>query len=371
MMNTSDLHAIRLPTSYLEDTSVLQYGERWKEYAKQMEISTSSTIVFGLCFFGSRFLVGCSNRGQIIIWKIPLSSKDGATLIDFDPNPVLVFSLRDCNKTCLYSIQFIEPVGSNSILAVSGDGGIYFVNWTDQIAPFLEESAMKPETLVIDVLKQFRPHASSLEKSGIVEVNDFVVDQDAVYGAAGDAFGCYKWNLERGDLVATYNPKRTSYLHTVCKSGAHSILFGGEDGTLELWDSKADKHVHSWALGGWVGASAVSNDWWHVGGGASDQAQGFAASIHGPTRSLVTNKNTPERIQYMLHDSSTLYSVGSDSFLSRWRDPCTLRQRQKAWCHTPSAFAIAVSGDNIAVAGEGPTVDIFDKSVPLCQFICP
>jgi WD40 repeat protein len=384
--NSQHEKGIRLPTSFVDDPTALLYKSQWAKYVQEeLGKSALSTTIYGLCYYDGHdlgplskqsFLVGCSDTGQIYVWKMPKLSEDSSTLLNYNKYPVLTFTVR--NKTCLYALQFVDLHGE-SLLVVSGDGGIYFVNWTKQVVPYLQQRdddddhdndvLMKPDhQLTVDILRHFKPHVSALEDS-CIEVNDFSLDKEYIYGAAGDSFGCYKWNIERGDLVATYKPRQTSYLHTVNKIGDHSILFGGEDGCLELWDTQADKCMDSWSMGGWVGASAIAGDWWHVGGGRAD-ATGFAASFHGPTRSLATNKATPETIQYMLYDESTLYSVGSESFVSYWQDPCTLRQRQKVWCTTTSGFATAVSKNIVAVAGEGSTVDLFDKSVPFCQFQC-
>jgi hypothetical protein len=99
---------------------------------------------------------------------------------------------------------------------------------------------------------------------------------------------------------------------------------------------------------GWVSTSAIAGDWWYVGGNGTTEnggESGVVASFHGPTRSLVTHRSTTEVIQYLHYDeaNTALYSVGNESFVSYWSDPCTLRQRQRVRCHTPSGFATAVS----------------------------
>jgi hypothetical protein len=338
---------------------------------------------------------------------------------------------------------------------VSGEGGIYLINWTKDVAPHLllddddddddtarmvqnkkkkkKRKAFDP-SINVNIVRHLKPHASTAaawndgnDNDLMVEINDFALDHDNtdpyhIYGAAGDAFGCYKWNLERGEVVATYRPQNNNhnglsrkrngnsgyycngdnYLHTVnmTTSHPHAILLGGENGTLELWDTHADQRIEAWSMGstttdnddgssssGWVGSSAMAGDWWHVGGGrggsnsSGESAGGFVASFHGPTRSLVTNRTTPEVIQYLQYDAAatTLYSVGNESFVSRWDDPCILRQRQKIGCSTASGFATAVLLGSaststtmglVAVAGTGSTVDLFDRStaMPFCQF---
>jgi hypothetical protein len=436
---------LRLPTSYVDDPTALLYKARWDKHMQQLQQTASSRTIYGLCYYYDcrtnrrSFLVGCSHTGHIYVWKIPILSEDGSTLLEYDANPFLEFTVgggssrsRRCRQDeqdnhqetcCLYALKFINLDGINDLLLVSGDGGIYFFNWTKDVAPYLireqddttsSRVMKKPGPLIVDIVQQFKPHASALDGGGggRIEINDFAVDGPAhhLYGAAGDAFGCYKWNLERGDVVATYQPQRrkqqqqrgsssnnntsnsNSYLHTVNKtSDPHSILFGGEDGSLELWDTHADQRIDSWSMGtgggggggngdGWVSTSAIAGDWWHVGGGngttENGEESGFVASFHGPTRSLVTNRATTDVIQYLHYDeaSTALYSVGNESFVSYWSDPCTLRQRRRVWCHTPSGFATAVSPSStglVAVAGEGSTVDLYENtSVPFCQFHC-
>jgi hypothetical protein len=80
------------------------------------------------------FLVGCSKTGHIYVWKIPVLSEDGSTLLEYDANPFLEFTVvgksrrqEDHQETCcLYALKFINLDGINDLLLVSGDGGIYF-----------------------------------------------------------------------------------------------------------------------------------------------------------------------------------------------------------------------------------------------------
>jgi hypothetical protein len=469
---------IRLPTSYVDDPTALLYKTRWEQHVQlwQAQEAKSRTTIYGLCFHQhnqTTYLVGCTSTGHIYVWKVPMLSEDGATLLGYSGDPCLQFTVSgkrqgygNQNKNrdsgcCLYSLQLVKLNGTSDdddCLVVSGEGGIYLINWTKDVAPHLldidddndndDDTAMMVKnkkkkkkrkafdpSINVNIVRHLKPHASAApawngdDNNGqMVEINDFALDHDNadpyhIYGAAGDAFGCYKWNLERGEVVATYRPQNNNnglsrrrngnsgycnnnYLHTVnmTTSHPHAILLGGENGTLELWDTHADQRIEAWTMGssttanndgssssGWVGASAMAGDWWHVGGGrgggsnnSGESGGGFVASFHGPTRCLVTNRTTPEVIQYLQYDTAatTLYSVGSESFVSRWDDPCTLRQRQKIGCSTASGFATAVlpgssttsttttTGGLVAVAGTGSTVDLFDRStaMPFCQF---
>jgi hypothetical protein len=40
---------------------------------------------------------------------------------------------------CLYAVKFINLDGINDLLLVSVDGGVYFFNWTKDVAPYLLE----------------------------------------------------------------------------------------------------------------------------------------------------------------------------------------------------------------------------------------
>jgi hypothetical protein len=104
--------------------------------------------------------------------------------------------------------------------------------------------------------------------SSYAEINHVVLLDNYMYGASGDAFGCYKWDLTTGQIVATYHhhnsydyyltkmqhssptslrttcTNQNNYLHTVEHvPDTNLILTGGEDGILGIWDTCTNQLV--------------------------------------------------------------------------------------------------------------------------------
>lgn len=213
-------------------------------------------------------------------------------------------------------------------------------------------------------------------------------DNRYLYGAAGDAFGCYKWDVETGTCT-TYNTTTTTggggfhnYLHTLdCVPHTNLLLTGGEDGMLAIWDTAQDKLVDTIgvvsrsaapgissssnvtappykrrSMAAAAAASGMNNDdnshgwistckardenWWTVAGGRNTTSTGggFVSTWHGPTRSLVSCVETREVPQQLAFYNSSnnnnnnnsgggntkLLSVANESFISHWPNPLSL-----------------------------------------------
>lgn len=295
------------------------------------------------------------------------------------------------------------------------------LDWETEILPKIQKQQKKHlnETCLQQhaVRRQFKPYPSAMEAS--VEVNEFVLLRGGnfLYGAAGDAFGCYKWDLETEKVVTTYkSSKRGGYLHTVDQvPNSNLLLTGGEDGILGVWDTATDKFVdamdvneaaaattntiagaavqpgqqkHRRTVPGsgdnnnsagsrWISScKARDENWWTVAGGNNNKnsnAGGFISTWHGPTRTLISTVETRETAQQLAFYSggtggtNTLLSVANESFVSHWKNPLSLGDPMapplRVWCNQPSAYAVAVSPDGrrFATGGVGSLVDIFDE----------
>ncbi len=234
-----------------------------------------------------------------------------------------------------------------TVLMVSGDEGILLLDWSTwwnnnnhnqhHHHPIMDTMDSSPTTATTTVtttiprLARYQTYPSPQEES--VEINDFdlLLHSQYIMGAAGDAFGAYKWNLETQQLVATFpsalqpsSARATTnnhhpYMHSIktLHSNNHSnddklVLMGGEGGLLSLWDGQQDACIEKWNLAttpmttksttgtaAWISSiETLSNDtWWIAGGGISAPAStsfssastsGFWSAFHGPTRSRIT-----------------------------------------------------------------------------------
>jgi hypothetical protein len=232
----------------------------------------------------------------------------------------------------------------------------------------------------------FQPYPSAAEAS-VGEINDCLVDGNYLYGACGDAFGCYKWDLETTKVVTTFRSKQrnsgksngpfggrqSGYFHTIAKvPSSNLVLTGGENGFLYIVDTATDQYVDALdmntkmttsAIGGlqnqpankrraglantggdyrWI-SSCVARDenWWIVAGGQSlvtgngirrGSPNGFISTWHGPTRSLMSTVETRETPQQLAcrgdcergDGSASLISVANESYISHWPNPFAL-----------------------------------------------
>jgi hypothetical protein len=183
------------------------------------------------------------------------------------------------NHGNLYNLEFNKVQGKN-LLVACGDAGVLVYDWDTQILPLLLQTNENTDrgsskdtsknnnnnkNIQVQVVNltptlTFQPHPSILERDG-VEINATSCDEQNgwLYGAAGDLFGCYQWDIETATLRQTLsgrnlNPntsqatitsrgntqqvgkqqKHTDFLHTVkvVKGQGNTVLTGGEDGKL-------------------------------------------------------------------------------------------------------------------------------------------
>lgn len=290
------------------------------------------------------------------------------------------------------------------MLLVSGDDGVLVFDWED----------IKTSPSTLSPTSKFQTHPSPLESRGI-EVNDVqVLNGKYLLGAAGDCFGVYKWDLETGKLVSNYTSPGSGYLHTlhlIPGQTTTTLLAGGEGGRVEFWDVTQDSSMGYIDLTTATAADASSNaattttparpthptkrskppasrwissicvldeNWFTVAGGSnsttsrsSSNSNGFLATYHLPTRSLVSLVETRETPQHLtalptLAESSIqhhLISVANEGIVSHY-NALSLELTRKQWVSPPSAYAAAVSPDKkyTAIGGVGAYVDLFDDA---------
>lgn len=244
-----------------------------------------------------------------------------------------------------------------------GHVGVVVLDWEGDLKKIIQSRQGAP-----NIQKQFRPYPSA---SGSVEVNEFVVQHPYLYGAAGDAFGVYKWNIESGELVGTYKTKNGGYLHSLdLVPNSNLLIAGGEDGILEVWDTDTDKRVDCIDLSQdlpkqerWISSCrARDKHWWSIAGGFD--GGGFLATIHVPSRSVTCCLERRETLQQICYHENALISVGNESYISFWNDPLNLQNPARVRSHSKSVFAIAAIGRRVAIGGIGSVVDVFEDSAP-------
>ena len=317
---------------------------------------------------------------------------------------------RSKQRTRQPSSNAATPIGTTRWLVVSGDDGVMILDWDTQILPLMEQNVSKQRTVSYSVKPKahLKAFPSAFEK--YIELNDFVISDNYLFGAAGDAFGCYKFDLETEKVVTNYREKgNTGYLQTVeILPGANHLLFGGEEGILSLFDTATDQPVDrfdmhtprdgsgmqrrqfqknsSVASSCWISSCCARDEHWWTAAGGYSKGGGFVATFHGPTRSVVSTAFTleaPQQLAYYSVDHSStnnkhstdssskvLLSVANESYISHWNNPLSLcdehsrqPERQRVYCSQPSAYAVSVSSGStkrIAVGGVGSVVDIFE-----------
>lgn len=294
------------------------------------------------------------------------------------------------SKGVLYSVHFTKTSQQRILLIVSGDDGVIGYDWQHLLEMMEGGSITSPPKALLHC----RPHRSL----STVEINDFCVSDNHIFGAAGDA-NAYKWDMETTKIVATYPAAKRGYLHSIqSMPNDNTVLMGGEDGVLGIWDGHHDKLIDNVNLQAvmqkdsslvekdnhvngtldaksslWIShIHSSSEHWWTICGGISQThgsttAGGHLTSWHAPTRSLVAGCLTRETPQHQCSTTGTLVTVANEGVVSHWT-PSRLQRTGRVWCSPPSCFAAAIgknaeNGEVLAVGGVGNQVDIFDNVV--------
>ncbi|GAX18096.1 hypothetical protein FisN_25Hh073 [Fistulifera solaris] len=388
------------PPSFYQNK--LNYASEWSEYQNQLQAQQlTSLTIFDLAFGSNEILIGCTSTGELCFFRLAHiavddeeDSSDDATYPDN--------SLKD-TKTCFYRFQLtkgslyslkMQRDTEHTWLIVGGDGGVWLLDWNDVQDALNNSSTLPPKH------HHFPLHPSPHETA--IEVNDTCFQNGCLFGAAGDDFGCYKWDVAIGKLITTYPSKFLQTLTLV--PNTNLLLTGGEEGVLNLWDTQQDHRVDQLEIP--VPSSNASTNpiekrgalpinfqtrltcsiardenWWIIGGERSharnlrqqsvSDKSGFLATFHGPTRSIVSQlelRETPQKLAFGDNNKNILISVANESYVSHFQNPLALENPERVWCHAPSVFAAAVSEQGIlAVAGVGSTIDLYRNQTELIQ----
>jgi hypothetical protein len=347
-------------------------------------------------------LIGVTSSGNLVIWDIPLKENVDNDEAEMDIPKRLPVLQRQVTSGCLYSIQFWET-NHKIWMFLCGDDGVWGYDWKHwrQLLDGTNTTTIEPKVEI-----HCKPHPCPYK--GMVEINDFTVFANGAYilGAAGDAFGGYKWDMETQKLLHNYPSAKKGKLNTITCIENGPVLMGGQDGIIGIWDCQADKLIDNIDLKKTMdkhpsslvaetdNTGAPSDDdastsrllysishidssfqnWWTVCGGTTtshkhDGGGGHVTSWHAPTRTLVAGCKTRETPQFVCCSSPTnLVTLADEGVVTHWSQ---LERKQRVWCSPPSSFAAAYRKDDdnyynnynnmLAVGGVGNLVDIFDN----------
>jgi len=360
------------------------------------------------------------------------------------------------NNQVLYDLQFIQSNNGEHFLVASGDPGIVIYKWADfeaaidaklneeDAGPFYSMSTKKPkcqdplrsnsDLSKIRPLSTLTPHPSPATSFGeCIEINSISYEKtnDILYGASGDVFGCYQWDLSTERLLGTFGGAsryevggHRDYLHVVKSipegcggSPTQCVITGGEDGNVGFWDGKSrklieminvqsamDKHKDSVTSDTttthnnrsflsnastpsnnlWVSSMDTAGNWLAVCGGAEHtnntmitsrssgqpSSSGFMTLWHLPTRTFTSGCVTRESLNTVVYNSSldSFVSGGNEGRVSFW-ETAAMTRSGRSWSTPPATYTMSVDPESswMVVGGTGGTLDCFVDRVKVSR----
>jgi hypothetical protein len=342
----------------------------------------------------------------------------------------------------LYDLQFIEMNNGDHLLVASGDPGILIYKWShfeEAMSTILQTKpkCQDPSSAVqscnnITPITTFHPHPSPSAHFGeSIEINctSYNKSDNVLYGAAGDLFGCYQWDLATEQLLGTFggssrldrNIGHTEYLHVV-KSisdtdgsipGSQCVITGGEDGRMGWWDGKCRKLIEmvnmqkvidsnkdmfsssnnlapnsrtSWNIGAnslWVSSMDTNSNWLAVCGGSESSnnnlsfkastgfnSSGFVSLWHLPTRTCTSGCMTRENVNTVVYNQSLdcFVTGGNEGRISFW-EPATMVRSSRSWSTPPATYLISVDSSTMVVGGAEGKLDVFIDRTKVSQLL--
>jgi hypothetical protein len=333
----------------------------------------------------------------------------------------------------LYDVQFVQNSNSEKLLIVSGDPGVIIYKWSDfgrAIQAIKDQhttdfESLPNETPIIDItpITSFHPHPFPAEN---IEINSTSYDSinNLLYGAAGDGFGCYQWDLDTQKLLGTFggsvggrgmNKGHADYLHVVKTLSDGVVITGGEDGNLGFWNGKERKLIQmyniqstmdnkkalvsgqssnrgflsntstTWNNGSrlWVSSMDTNGNWLSLCGGAENgnnslagrsssapATSGFMTLWHLPTRSFTSGCVTRESINAVAYNPYLdLFVTGANEGRISYWDPTKAARVGRAWCTPSSTYALSVSPKSglMVAGGCGGMLDCFVDRIKVSE----
>eukprot|EP00986_Skeletonema_menzelii_P018696 scaffold26679_cov171-Skeletonema_menzelii.AAC.12 len=382
-------------------------GSTIKKYSygsgcKKSRPSTFCTV-FGSAFSpalsGRTYLVACTSNGLICVWDSVGASTE----------PIIRVQAATADEV-LYDVQFIQSNG-DTLLVVSGDPGILLYKWS----AFLNAMEnLSNGNIMLEPIAQFNPHPSPSDGEPIeINCTSYSAVDNALYGVAGDSFGCYQWDLESEKLVGTFggagkNRSNGDYLHDVMAipNNNHLVLTAGEDGAITFWDGKERKIIETmniqntmnknkqlvtwqtqnkgqWSNGSnlWVSSMDRKGDWLAAVGGSESgnnmslrsgpNTAGFMATWHLPTRTFNSGCVTRESYNAIAYNQNldSFVSGGNDGRLT-FLDSATGECTGRSGCTSSMIYTLCCNAapSMMVAGGTGGSLDCFIDRVKASNF---
>ncbi len=369
-----------------------------------------STITIYGCEFspkvgGKSYIVACTSNGLICVWD-----SNGAAATS-EPCLQVEAVLASSSYNALYDVKFIESSGE-ILLIVAGDPGILVYKWSaflDAIDDQSNENNSEGNVVVVEPITKFKPHPSPESEPVEINATSYNAIDGILYAAAGDAFGCYQWDLRSEKLVGTFggagqrkNNGHADYLHDVLSipDKNNLIITGGEDGNIAFWDGKERKLIEminvqstmnkhkrlvtwqvqnkgfgsstqQWSNGSnlWVSSLERKGDWLAAVGGSESgnnmgrsSTAGFMATFHLPTRTFTSGCATRESYNAVTYNESLDHFVsgGNDGRVTFW-DSTSGACTGRSWCTNSITYAMACDSSGMMLVGGagGGSLDCF------------
>lgn len=334
--------------------------------------------------------------------------------------------IQPSKESILYAVRF-SNVKNQELLIVSCNEGVVAYKWSDCLQQ-MKTGTSSDDCSAISSIGRYQlqqPSYGTATVTATVTAADVDEFTGTLYAATGS--GAYKYDMETEQMLQHYSQTnmrgrgcrdRLNTIRVLSQAGGRStVLTGGEDGGVAVWDGQQDKLVEQIdcrlhmkrtpsivnTVGGepnnggssswngndklWISSmdARSESDWWVVCGGMQERTSpgttasatanafrgratshtqpqgGFVASLHAPTRSLVAaciTRETPQCVRTTT--TGGLITVGNECVVSHW-SALPISRLGRAWCTTPTAYALAIreEDDYMAVAGLGSSVDVF------------
>ncbi len=354
-------------------TSLRSYREEWEHRRQQ---TAAHVDVTGLLSIGGA-LVACTSLGEVMIWE-PTRSDVARSICPSNETlslPLEQTPSRRWKVTTqkLKSIQcYDESENGDFNILIGGEEGL----WTISKVRCNNKGADKWKAIVPNVRQILvdRDRVYVLVEIGSIQVYS-LSDQHFLYSI--------DMNGSHASTMALNPPLDTVADDQISDCRYRSLLIGTIDSRILFWSETVDsimESIHLYPSDSFKSNSPASklpfeimvtsihcsqDQWWTIAGVCRNKKSPpnrcILATLHGPTRTLVSHKETRENIHVIESISSRVYTIANEGVVSIWESPFHLERVQRIWASPPSGRAMVVfNSSQLAVAGVGSKIDIFE-----------
>jgi hypothetical protein len=288
------------------------------------------------------------------------------------------------------------------LLFVAGEGCGILAYDLGQLLSF-DDRRVSPATHVQPLLR-YEPYPNPYSTPSIVDF-DVNVEANTVTAIANDDWGLYRWRLDTSHRIPLQIPQRKiedGPITCFCsvsgsKDQTTSTLVGTgsgilyrlsdrpnnddamateEDGTQAPGPTKVDVRTLLQLPGATVAQVVQVNDCWWTVVGATTDGDGYVATLHAPTQSVVHSvklRGKPQKVLHCPHRHSL--AVLTNSPIVEHRQAISLEVKEKMWtslksCHgmatmslpAPSTSTAYPNAELTVVCGVGKQLDVYRGS---------